>query len=625
MAVIEGNGENAQADNIRVDGTVLTADELTPQEGAGASFCLRDVAGEGSRSMGNTGDGAVRGLSWERISTEQLVDDGWMNFRRLSYRFPDGNVFEPFYTYSTRDYVVVAATDEEGRYICVHQYRQGIEGITTEFPAGGIEKKGGRGHLPGEAPVKTDEDAFSAARRELLEETGYESDEWTFLLKTPSHATLSDNYAYIFKAENCRRTSSQKLDSTEFINVETFSEKEIEELLYQGSFQQSVHSLAWFLSRAGRGKRIEYRPLDTGWLSKCLDTVRTHYLAVPLNTLYEFYCRGDDRSADSDGFRNELSRILMQHRGDVEGMDSETADFAASGAAVDSFSCFAIESLNDEEWIVADPMMMAELSLTPAVLCDGTKSYLLEEALGILPSIRNYARQMGRLPSAEELLSLLTSGRERKDWYIPSREEIESAAKYGYIRTEEIERLSEYLMARQELLGLNEERVLEIERRVADGAVASEDVNDTVYGVVTKTETWGAGLPGRLSGGEIKEFIKRIMKAFNSVGQPELNGYSAFIRSLKQQLKPASSISPANSGEDILGGMSLSDIIKLSSEGKNGSTAADGDAAQGAGGRRLNKRLNNGKTVTHQERKIYPNDPCPCGSGKKYKKCCGRK
>ena len=23
--------------------------------------------------------------------------------------------------------------------------------------------------------------------------------------------------------------------------------------------------------------------------------------------------------------------------------------------------------------------------------------------------------------------------------------------------------------------------------------------------------------------------------------------------------------------------------------------------------------------------KVYPNDPCPCGSGKKYKQCCGRK
>ncbi len=30
-------------------------------------------------------------------------------------------------------------------------------------------------------------------------------------------------------------------------------------------------------------------------------------------------------------------------------------------------------------------------------------------------------------------------------------------------------------------------------------------------------------------------------------------------------------------------------------------------------------------TTVRKETKIYPNDPCPCGSGKKYKKCCGRK
>ncbi|MGI6019861.1 MAG: preprotein translocase subunit SecA [Lachnospiraceae bacterium] len=30
------------------------------------------------------------------------------------------------------------------------------------------------------------------------------------------------------------------------------------------------------------------------------------------------------------------------------------------------------------------------------------------------------------------------------------------------------------------------------------------------------------------------------------------------------------------------------------------------------------------KTVTRKEKKVYPNDPCPCGSGKKYKNCCGR-
>ncbi|MCR5118156.1 MAG: SEC-C domain-containing protein [Lachnospiraceae bacterium] len=29
-------------------------------------------------------------------------------------------------------------------------------------------------------------------------------------------------------------------------------------------------------------------------------------------------------------------------------------------------------------------------------------------------------------------------------------------------------------------------------------------------------------------------------------------------------------------------------------------------------------------TVRNEGVKIYPNDPCPCGSGKKYKKCCGK-
>ena len=29
-------------------------------------------------------------------------------------------------------------------------------------------------------------------------------------------------------------------------------------------------------------------------------------------------------------------------------------------------------------------------------------------------------------------------------------------------------------------------------------------------------------------------------------------------------------------------------------------------------------------TTVHKDPKVYPNDPCPCGSGKKYRKCCGK-
>jgi uncharacterized protein YchJ len=28
--------------------------------------------------------------------------------------------------------------------------------------------------------------------------------------------------------------------------------------------------------------------------------------------------------------------------------------------------------------------------------------------------------------------------------------------------------------------------------------------------------------------------------------------------------------------------------------------------------------------MTRITKKVYPNDPCPCGSGKKFKKCCGK-
>lgn len=37
----------------------------------------------------------------------------------------------------------------------------------------------------------------------------------------------------------------------------------------------------------------------------------------------------------------------------------------------------------------------------------------------------------------------------------------------------------------------------------------------------------------------------------------------------------------------------------------------------------LYKEQKSARTV-HVEKKVYPNDPCPCGSGKKYKKCCGK-
>lgn len=188
-------------------------------------------------------------LLWEEVEREHVLQDEWIDFRRLSYRLPDGTVSGPYYTYSRRDYVVIVASDTDGNYLCVRQYRQGVNAITTEFPAGGIERSGNLDYRSDGASAESSEDSLESAKRELLEETGYESDEWTHLLTIPSNATIADNYAYIYRAKNCRKVSGQHLDDIEFLNVRSHSGQEIDRLIHGGDFLQAVHVMAWLLAR----------------------------------------------------------------------------------------------------------------------------------------------------------------------------------------------------------------------------------------------------------------------------------------------------------------------------------------------------------------------------------------
>ena len=186
-------------------------------------------------------------LEWKLVSCEHVVEDEYIDFRKCAYELPDGTVFEPFYNYSRRDYAVIVATDEDGKYICVKQFRHGINKVTVEFCAGGLERQDGKeyGEATNSAMAET---ALEGAKRELLEETGYVSDDWKFLLKIPSNATMADNYANIFVAKNCRKVAGQNLDDTEFLNVHLYNRSEIEEMIQTGDFPQMAHVLALLLA-----------------------------------------------------------------------------------------------------------------------------------------------------------------------------------------------------------------------------------------------------------------------------------------------------------------------------------------------------------------------------------------
>lgn len=180
-------------------------------------------------------------LKWKALKTEHLVNDRWIDFRKVEYEMPDGSLFSPYYNYSQNSYSVVVPYNMDGKLLTVRQYRHGLNEVTLEFPAGGIENS--RGRKPAE------QEALLCAKREFLEETGYQSNDWIHLLTVPSYASLADNYAFIYLARDCYKTSQQHLDSTEYLSVEEHSFEEIEDFINNEQFQQAIHVLAFELSK----------------------------------------------------------------------------------------------------------------------------------------------------------------------------------------------------------------------------------------------------------------------------------------------------------------------------------------------------------------------------------------
>ena len=60
---------------------------------------------------------------------------------------------------------------------------------------------------------------LAVAKRELLEETGYESDEWLSFGDTVENSSKLTNRMHIYLAQNCRKMVEQKLDATEEVEV----------------------------------------------------------------------------------------------------------------------------------------------------------------------------------------------------------------------------------------------------------------------------------------------------------------------------------------------------------------------------------------------------------------------
>lgn len=148
--------------------------------------------------------------------------------------------------YSTREIVrhsgavVVIPITKDGKIVMVEQYRKPVEKSLLEVPAGLID--------PGEEPIET-------AVRELEEETGYTTDDMTFLTSVYSSPGYTDEILYIYVAKNLKKSQNEReLDEDEFVEVFEYELHELDDLIAT----QKIHDLKTFYA-------IQYLKLENNY------------------------------------------------------------------------------------------------------------------------------------------------------------------------------------------------------------------------------------------------------------------------------------------------------------------------------------------------------------------------
>lgn len=147
-----------------------------------------------------------------RRRSQVLNADPWLRVWREDLELPDGREVDRFFTIEMPDYVVIVATTTDDRILTLRGYKHGPRRVCTSLPAGFIEV--------GEAPL-------DAARRELLEETGYTADRWESLGSFVNDGNRGGGSGHLFLARGARLVAEPNSGDLERVTVERFSLAEL--------------------------------------------------------------------------------------------------------------------------------------------------------------------------------------------------------------------------------------------------------------------------------------------------------------------------------------------------------------------------------------------------------------
>lgn len=139
-----------------------------------------------------------------------------------------------FYVVDLPDWVNVVARTDDGNYVLVRQYRHGTNAVTLEIPGGNVDGADSGGRAGGA------EAALAAAKRELLEETGYAADAWVELGVVEPNPAIQSNRCTTFLADGARKVCEPQGDLYEEIEVELVDRAALDALVEAGEIRHAL-------------------------------------------------------------------------------------------------------------------------------------------------------------------------------------------------------------------------------------------------------------------------------------------------------------------------------------------------------------------------------------------------
>ena len=157
------------------------------------------------------------------------------NVRIDKCELPDGKVIDGF-VLEYADWATIVALTKAQEVVLIQQYRHGAQKVILELPGGAMESG--------------DESPLHAARRELLEETGYTSNNFIQIGCVSPNPANQTNLIYSFLALDAEKVGSQNLDGTEEIEVVLKPLEQVIAMAKNGGLLQSMQVSAVFFTLA---------------------------------------------------------------------------------------------------------------------------------------------------------------------------------------------------------------------------------------------------------------------------------------------------------------------------------------------------------------------------------------